>query len=243
MRTRIGPLLAELHAHTTWSDGALGVRELVDLYGSRGFDVLCVTDHVVRTDDPWLAPHERDCGLPAERHGEYLAELEREAERALHAYGLLVLPGLELTYNDLDPVGAAHAVAVGLREHISVDDGIVGAIEAAAAAGAAIVAAHPFDDEPTAHPSRLTRRFACDRELGRLVHRYELFNRAQLFGWVAAAGLPVVACGDFHQPEHLYGWKTLIPCAKEEQAVIGYLRSRRPVYLACLSAEAEQLAA
>jgi hypothetical protein len=25
--------------------------ELVDLYGERGFDVLCITDHVVRADD------------------------------------------------------------------------------------------------------------------------------------------------------------------------------------------------
>jgi predicted metal-dependent phosphoesterase TrpH len=42
------PLLCELHAHTTWSDGALTPLELVDLYGSAGFDVLAITDHVVR---------------------------------------------------------------------------------------------------------------------------------------------------------------------------------------------------
>jgi predicted metal-dependent phosphoesterase TrpH len=44
LRTRTGALLAELHAHTTWSDGSLPLPGLVDLYGSRGFDVLCVTD-------------------------------------------------------------------------------------------------------------------------------------------------------------------------------------------------------
>jgi len=52
MRSRLEPLLAELHAHTRWSDGELTTRELVDLYGRQGFDVLCVTDHVVRTDHP-----------------------------------------------------------------------------------------------------------------------------------------------------------------------------------------------
>jgi hypothetical protein len=46
------PLLCELHAHTTWSDGVLSVRELADVYGTAGFDVLCVTDHTVRLDDP-----------------------------------------------------------------------------------------------------------------------------------------------------------------------------------------------
>ena len=51
MRIRTTPLLCELHAHTTWSDGALGLAELVDLYGRSGFDVLAVTDHTVRTDE------------------------------------------------------------------------------------------------------------------------------------------------------------------------------------------------
>ena len=48
--TRTGALLAGLHAHTTWSDGALALPVLVDVYGARAFDVLCVTDHVYRTD-------------------------------------------------------------------------------------------------------------------------------------------------------------------------------------------------
>jgi predicted metal-dependent phosphoesterase TrpH len=244
LRARPAALLAELHAHTTWSDGALSVRELVDLYGWAGFDVLCVTDHVVRTDDPWLADESpRPNTLPLERHAEYLAELELEAARALRTYGLVVVPGLELTYNDLDPAQAAHALALGLRKPVSVDTGIEAAIEAAVAAGAAVVAAHPFDREETPHPSRLTRRFACDPSLARRAHRFELFNRRQLFGWVAAAGLSGVASGDFHRPEHLSGWKTLIPCARDEQAVVAYLRSSRPVYLACLDDDAQLLAA
>jgi hypothetical protein len=41
----------------------------------------------------------------------------------------------------------------------------------------------------------------------------------------------VVANGDFHRPEHLASWKTLLPCEKEEEAVVGYLRSRGEVTL------------
>ena len=59
MRRKVEPLLCELHAHTRWSDGALTLPDLVDLYGRSGFDVLCVTDHVNRLDDPWLTPRER----------------------------------------------------------------------------------------------------------------------------------------------------------------------------------------
>jgi predicted metal-dependent phosphoesterase TrpH len=243
MRTRSGPLLAELHAHTTWSDGELSVAELVDLHGRNGFDVLCVTDHIVRSDDPWAVEGDPSLGIAAREHAAYLAEIEREAARAWSTYQLLVVPGLELTYNHLDPAEAAHAVAVGLREYVSVDAGIDGAIETARAAGAAIIAAHPYDAEPAPGASRLTQRFARDRALAGLAHRFELFNRTQLFPWVAERGLPTVACGDTHAPEHIAGWKTLLPCVRDENAIVAYLRSGRPAYLARLEHGERRLAA
>jgi predicted metal-dependent phosphoesterase TrpH len=244
VRKRREPLLVELHSHTTWSDGRLTVRELVDVVGSRGFDVLCVTDHVVRGDDPWLdETQRREQGVGRAQYAAYAAELEREAERARSLYDLLVIPGLELTYNDRDPAVAAHAVAVGLHDFVPVDDGLDGAIETAAEAGAAIVAAHPYDGERAPCASRLTQRWSRDAGVRRLAHRFELFNRLQLFGWVAEAGLPAVACGDVHVAEHVGGWKTLLPCAKDEASVVGYLRSPRPVYLVRLEPRREALAA
>ncbi|MBV8597525.1 MAG: hypothetical protein JO017_01770, partial [Actinobacteria bacterium] len=66
-------------------------------------------------------------------------------------------------------------------------------------------------------------------------------NRTALFSWVADRGLPFVACGDFHELDHLGGWKTLIPCWKHERAVVEYLRSTRPVYLVRLDAPAATL--
>jgi predicted metal-dependent phosphoesterase TrpH len=54
MRRSLGPLLCELHAHSRWSDGVFTVAELVDLHGRSGFDVLGITDHAIRRDDPWL---------------------------------------------------------------------------------------------------------------------------------------------------------------------------------------------
>lgn len=244
MRVRRRPLLAELHAHTTWSDGAFSVGQVVDIFGSRGFDILCITDHVVRSDDPWLDPEEwRDRGVRAEIHASYLAEIEREAVRARRRYDLLVLPGLELTYNDLDPLQAAHAVAVGLEGFVSVDHGIAEAMEHARAGGAAIIAAHPFDDEHARNPERLTRAFATDTALRGLADRFELFNRTTLFGWVSRAGLPAVATGDFHRLDHLSGWKTLLPCARNADAVVAFLRSPHPAYLTRVGAERPLLAA
>src|SRR6202007_2131638 len=115
MRRKVEPLLCELHAHTRWSDGELPLPELVDLYGRNGFDVLAVTDHVIRTDDPWLADDAPLQGVHAANHADYLAEMAAQAERARREYDLLLVPGLELTYNDPDPFLAAHAVAVGCR--------------------------------------------------------------------------------------------------------------------------------
>ena len=238
MRRSLGPLLCELHAHTRWSDGELTVAELVDLHGRNGFDVLCVTDHVVRSDDPWRYEEGvRFCSVDELSFPLYLAEIEREADRAWRTYGMLVLPGLELTFNDTEPVMAAHAVAVGLRDFVSVDDGIAEAMRTAAQAGAAVIAAHPNADEPAPQRGRLTRRFSRDAGLRGLAHRFELFNRSQLFGWVAEAGLPAVASGDFHAPRHLLGWKTMLPSRHDEGAVVAYLRSPRPVYLTRLADE------
>jgi 3',5'-nucleoside bisphosphate phosphatase len=244
MGRSLGPLLCELHAHSTWSDGELAVSELVDLYGSNRFDVLCVTDHVVRSVDRCGGADPREWSVHEGSWGSYLADVEREARRAWRRYGMLVVPGVELTFNDPEPTRAAHAVAVGLRAFVSVDDGIDRALDLAAKAGAAVIAAHPCGAEPTGAPdSRLTRRFACDESLRDRAHRFELFNRAQLFGWVAEAGLPAVASGDFHRPEHLTGWKTLLPTAQDETSVVAYLRSQRPVYLARFEAPGTRLAA
>src|SRR5262245_2336001 len=150
-------LLCELHAHTTWSDGELSLRELVDLYGATGFDVLCVTDHTHPSDDQWV-----HLGVRPEQISAYFREVEEQAERARSLYGLMVLPGLELTENAADPDAAAHALAVGLSTPVTMEDGIVPAMAAANAAGAAIVAAHPAGPE-TIGPG-VTRRFWCERQ-------------------------------------------------------------------------------
>jgi hypothetical protein len=114
-------------------------------------------------------------------------------------------------------------------------------VRAARAHGAALVAAHPYELEDALESERHTAAFACERaRWAPLVDRFELFNRHTLFGWVARAGLPAVASGDFHRPEHLATWKTLLPCAKDEHAVIDYLRSARPAYLVRLEPEVER---
>jgi predicted metal-dependent phosphoesterase TrpH len=241
MRIQRRALLCELHAHSTWSDGVLSLRELTDLYGRAGFDVLCVTDHVLACDDPWLLSQRangRAAHVHALNHAAYLESIDAEAERAWARYGLLVVPGLELTLNHPDPAQAAHALAIGLREFVSLDHGIVEAMRAARESGAALVAAHPHGETTDAAPLRTTQRFYREwEELGPLVDRVELFNRHDVFTWVAERRLSGVASGDFHRVEHVSSWKTLLPCLRNERALVDYLRSPGPAYLLPFRAE------
>ena len=231
---RSGPLLCELHAHTTWSDGALTLPELVDLYGGAGFDVLAVTDHVVRSEDPWGRQLEgRGASLRAERAAAYFEQLAEEGERALARYGLVLIPGLELTFDDDDPCLAAHALAIGVRDYVSLDGGLDHALAHARERGAALVGAHPYTLAGTRTATRTTARFAENAEwAATAVDRFELCNRHDFFPWVASNRLPAVATGDFHRPEHFATWKSVIPAERSEEAVVEYLRSRRPVSLA-----------
>jgi predicted metal-dependent phosphoesterase TrpH len=187
-------LLCEPHAHSTWSDGVLPLRELVDLYGENGFDVLCVTDHVVPANDPRLP--RRDGGpdyVNALNFQLYLAEIQAECERALERYGLLVIPGLELTFNDPDPGLAAHALAIGPHTFVSADAGLETALTDARTAGAALIAAHPYSLRAAIATRRAkTARWKREwRSLRPLIDRFELANRADVFDWVARAGLPL----------------------------------------------------
>jgi hypothetical protein len=61
--------------------------------------------------------------------------------------------------------------------------------------------------------------------------------------WVVEAALQAVAWGDFHTPEQLGGWKTLLPSRHDETSIVEYLRSPRPVYLTRLDGELTRAAA
>ena len=170
--------------------------------------------------------------MHAGNYDDYLSQIEAEAKRARSEYDLLLVPGLELTYNDLDPFLAAHAVGGRLPRVRERRSGDRRRARAGARRGGGLDRRPSVSQPPGELPRALHAALAHNwRRFMPLVDRWELFNRHDLFGWVAERGLPAVASGDFHVPEHLHGWKTLLPCAKDEGAVVGYLRSNRPAFL------------
>jgi predicted metal-dependent phosphoesterase TrpH len=72
-------LRCALHAHTTNSDGDLSPDQLVTHYERKGFDVLAITDHWVRSDAPStdrllvIPSSELSCVMPGEPDGHLLA--------------------------------------------------------------------------------------------------------------------------------------------------------------------------
>lgn len=215
-------LLCDFHTHTTWSDGRLSVRELVDLYGRTGhFDVIAITDHILRKHDV-LAKVARVATFGRRRFsllertfGDYLAEIAEEAERARRLYGMLVLPGAEITKNHVRAKKNAHVVALGIREYISADEDTATILREIRRQGAVSIACHPHH--------RTTRRIEVSTcylwdhrdELVDHVDLWEAANRDDLFSVTSLKHFPYVANSDFHKPKHLYSWKTLVRSRKD----------------------------
>ena len=231
-------LLCDFHVHTRWSDGRLSVREVVDLYGKTGrFDVIAITDHILMKRDllgragRFLSLGRREFSVTEPRFSAYLDEIASEARRAEQRYGLLVLPGAEITQNHIRSRKNSHIVALGIREYISADQSAEAILRAIRAQGALSVACHPHH--------RTTRRVEIGtcylwdhrKRLAELVDVWEAANRDDLFSVTSLKHYPYVANSDFHKPKHLYSWKTLLRCEKNWTAIARTLRENTDVAL------------
>ena len=127
-------LRCALHAHTTNSDGELSPSRLVQHYERAGFDVLAITDHWVRTDEPST---ERLLVIPGTELDASMGAAGREA----HVLGLGVsadpvepgseFPSLESTVEWILGAGGvpflAHPYWSGLRvDEFAGCEGLVG---------------------------------------------------------------------------------------------------------------------
>ncbi len=218
-------LLADFHVHSTWSDGALSIPQVVDLFGRTGHDVIALADHVVNSDSfLGKAAHTLKLSVTKENFDAYRSEIEREARRAWDTWGMLVLAGCELTRNAATGARSAHALAIGLDRFVSADGPMEEVLTRTRDAGAVTIACHPNEQSDWfANTFYLWKR---RREISALVDRWELACRWDLFPPVARARLPYVANSDFHRPEHLWAWKTLLSCEKSVAGVLAALRSK-----------------
>jgi 3',5'-nucleoside bisphosphate phosphatase len=231
-------LLCDFHVHTTWSDGRLSIREVVDLYGQTGrFDVIAITDHILMKNDllgraaRMISLGLRDFSVTERRFGAYISEIAAEARRAKKLYDLLVIPGAEITQNHLRSKRNSHIVGLNLTEYISADQPAEDILQDIRRQGALSIGCHPHH--------RTTRRFEIGtcylwdhrKRLAELVDVWEAANRDDLFSVTSLKHYPYVANSDFHKPKHLYSWKTLVRCEKQWEAIARTLRSNVDIAL------------
>jgi processive 1,2-diacylglycerol beta-glucosyltransferase len=212
-------LLCDFHIHTNYSDGRLTVPEVVDFYGTRGFDCICVTDH-------WTDPRQligkfsrlTPFTLSYDQIGEYFEVIAREARRAWRRYRMLVLAGLEFNKDGPTRRLSAHLLGVDLPEPISPRLDLMQTIERIHAQGGLAVASHPHImksewAKDTLYLWEHQERFAA------VIDAWEIANRNNLFAPVSLKRLPFLANSDFHKPKHIYSWKTILHCEKSPEAI------------------------
>jgi len=231
-------LLCDFHVHTRWSDGDLTVAEVVDLYGQTGkFDVIAITDHILMKRDLLAAAARvaslgrRVYGVRERDFGEYLDDIRAEGRRAWKQYGMLVVPGAEITQNRIRGKKNSHIIALDIKQYISADQKAEEILREIRRQGAVSIACHPHH--------RTTRRIEVSTcylwdhrdELADLVDVWEAANRDDLFSVTSLKHFPYVANSDFHKPKHLYSWKTLVRSEKTWPAVRQALRANVDVAL------------
>ena len=216
-------LVCDFHIHTTYSDGVLPIRGVVDLFGRSGHDVIAITDHIVNRDNGLgKIAHAIRHSLNPETWKRYIEELRREAERAWRTYGMLVLPGAELTRNTINRDTSVHILALGLEDFLPADGDPIELLRETRVRGAVSVACHPHEmSEFYANTWYLWNR---RRLVAPLVDLWEVGCRWDLFPAVSRERLPHIANSDFHRPEHLYAWKTLLPAEKSAAGVLAALK-------------------
>lgn len=235
-------LLADFHVHTTWSDGKLSIAEVVDLFGRAGHDVIAITDHVVNADTLiGQVAHRFGMTVTAETYAAYRAELEREKRRALDQYGMIVIAGFELTQNAVLRRHSAHVLALGVDGFISAEGTVEQMLARARRHSQVVVACHPH-----AQSDWFSNTFYLwnnRSEFEHLIDLWEVATRFDLFPPVAKARYPYIGSSDFHRPEHLFAWKTLVPARKNEMAVFRALRRGSGLAVTRLAAPSTEISA
>lgn len=222
-------LLCDLHTHTTWSDGKLTVAEMVDFYGQRGFDCLCITDHLC---DPkrLLGKLVNMTGLviPPGEVEAYFEDIEREKKRAWAKYDLLLMRGVEFNKDGYTPKTSTHLLGVDLKQPIDPSLDIKELIAEIHAQGGLAVASHPHEMKSEWGKDTLYLWEHVD-EYAPLIDAWEVANRDDIFNPVGLKKLPFIANSDFHKPKHIHSWKTMLYCEKEAEAIKHCIRVNRDV--------------
>ncbi|MGC2064051.1 MAG: PHP domain-containing protein [Thermodesulfovibrionales bacterium] len=211
-------LLCDFHIHTTYSDGAVELRRTVDLFGQAGFDVIAITDHVVNGDNSFgKLAHRFKYSVTSDNFSRYMEHVREESVRAWDKYGMLIIPGIEITKNHMTSDKSAHILILDIKDFIPACWSYEQIFLEARQQDAVIVACHPHY---MSDMSRDTLFLWNNREkYSQYIDAWEIANRDDVFNVISLEKYPYLANSDFHRPRHLYSWKTLLRCEKNTNSV------------------------
>lgn len=213
----------DFHLHSRFSDGQLTVPELIDLFGSKGFGAIAITDHLCEKRSLLgrgariLENTLTEASFPIYQH-----ILRSEAERAWDQYRMVVIPGFELTKNSVSNHRSAHLLGLGVNQWIDADGDPLDLARAIRAQGGLAIAAHPVStrkiEKQTYH--LWNRR----EELASEFDAWEVASGPRLFPDVLRSGLPMLASSDLHRRSQLTSWKTVLDCERSRDAILEAIR-------------------
>lgn len=219
-------MLGDFHIHSTYSDGSLTIRQIVDLYGSSHFKTISITDHVCESNTfLGKAALYLDKTLRKDNFQAYLDEIQEEGERALKLYGMTVIPGIEITKNSLFNHRSAHIVILGVQSWIAPESDIFEVCRLAQEQEAVSIAAHPVF---TRQMEKQTYHLWDQREaLKQVIDLWEVASGRHIFPEVQSAKLAMIANSDLHKPQHINSWKTQVDARPEQGFILEALKKQK----------------
>lgn len=197
--------LLDLHIHSDFSDGKLSIAEIVDLYGSKGFSAIAITDHLADSQSlTGFVTHQLKLSLSASNMMQYLETIEREARRAREKYNMLLIPGVEITLNSWSRQKGAHIVFLNIDRFIDPNKSVEQLLKDNRDFFS--IAAHPLWE--AAYEFKTTYLWDQRLTLSPLFDAWECATAQRFSKEVYNSGLPFVASSDFHSLGRFESWKT-----------------------------------
>ena len=206
---------------------------MIDLYGKTGhFDVIAITDHILMERDLLARVGRlaslgyRNYSVTKDRFDAYLDEIESEGVRARRLYGMLVVPGAEITQNHIRSKKNSHIVGLNLKKWISADQPAEQILQEIRRQGALSIACHPHH--------RTTRRVEIGtcylwdhrKKVGGLVDVWEAANRDDLFSVTSLKHYPLSRTATFTSRSiYAHGRGRTAPAVRRLGAIAKRVRS------------------
>lgn len=197
--------LLDFHIHSSFSDGKLSISEIVDFYGRRGFSAIAITDHLADTASlTGFVTHQLKLSLSKNNMDEYLETIYTESVRARKKYGMLVIPGVEITLNAWSKQKGAHIVFLGVDQYIDPNKSVEQLL--ADNANYFSIAAHPLWEQ--AYEFKTTYLWDNRQQLAPMFDAWECATAQSFSKEVYLSGYPIIASSDFHSPAKFESWKS-----------------------------------